>query len=285
MKQARLRWACFPFHNRRGLGPSTSRDDQFCLAHRARLCFLWGAMNYYLCRVAYAAVVLWSAVVLCPNEAGAQAALRISFDAQGLGQFPAGWVTRDSKARELYSVQAEGGRRFLHAETKGVSAQIGYEAKWPLGDYPVLRWQWRPIVFPSNTDERKKEGGDSVLGIYVVFGSWPFIKSLKYVWSDTLPLGTCCDSPFSKSTKIIVVRSGRLGAGTWVTEVRDVLADYRRFFGDGDRNPVAEGIAILTDSDNTNSQAIGDYGDIEILPGPDRAAPAKDGKPGSLRPS
>jgi hypothetical protein len=51
----------------------------------------------------------------------------------------------------------------------------------------------------------------------------------------------------------------------WITERRDVLADYRRLFGEN-KSSVARGIAILTDSDNTHSRAVGDYGFIKTLP-------------------
>jgi hypothetical protein len=53
--------------------------------------------------------------------------------------------------------------------------------------------------------------------------------------------------------------------GKWVTEERNVLADYRSIFGEGEKNPAAKGIALLTDSDNTNTRAVGDYGGITIF--------------------
>ena len=53
--------------------------------------------------------------------------------------------------------------------------------------------------------------------------------------------------------------------GTWIQERRDVFFDFRQLFGEGEKNPIASGIAILTDSDNTNSHAIGDYADIQAL--------------------
>ena len=64
---------------------------------------------------------------------------------------------------------------------------------------------------------------------------------------------------------MMVIRSGRGQAGTWVTEERDVLSDYRRLFGSEDEAPHARGIALLTDSDNTHSHAVGDYTEIEVL--------------------
>jgi hypothetical protein len=196
----------------------------------------------------------------------AQAPLQITFDADEIGSFPSRWESRDGKAKDVYTVRTEGSNKFLHADARAVAIQIGYESKWSLRDFPVLTWKWRAVLFPTNSDERKKDGDDSVLSVYVVFGRWPFIKSIKYIWSDTLPVGSSFNSPFSKSAKLVVVRSGRASMGAWLTETRDVLADYRQVFPDGDDSPVAEGIAVMTDSDNTNSRAIGDYADFQVVP-------------------
>ena len=70
---------------------------------------------------------------------------------------------------------------------------------------------------------------------------------------------------YSSGAKMVVVRSGRTDMGAWVTEERNVLEDYRHLFGETERNPVARGIAILTDADNTRSHATGDYADIKVL--------------------
>jgi hypothetical protein len=53
-------------------------------------------------------------------------------------------------------------------------------------------------------------------------------------------------------------------AGSWVAEERNVLADYRSLFGEGEKNPSARGILLLTDSDNTMTRAAGDYDDITV---------------------
>jgi len=204
--------------------------------------------------------VLWASPLF------AQSPINISFGADEIGKFPSVWLSMDGNiASKIYSIQAEGEKKFLHADSKGSRIQIGYERKWVLKEFPILQWQWRAVLFPTGTNEREKSGNDSVLGLYVVFGRWPFIRAIKYIWSDTLPMGASFNSPFAKGTKIIVVRSGRSLTGTWVQEKRDVLLDYQQFLGDNEKNPVATGIAILTDSDNTNSYAIGDYADIQAF--------------------
>lgn len=202
--------------------------------------------------------------------------VRIDFQGDQIGRFPSAWNSKDmGEAQQVYSVQAEGERRFLHADARDVSRQIGYETKWVwvLKEMPLLRWQWRALIFPEGSDERQKKGNDSVLAIYVLFGRWPSMRAIKYIWSDTLPLGTSLDSPYAKWSKMVVVRSRRAEAGQWITEERNVLADYNRLFGEGKESPVANGIAILTDSDNTRSRAAGDYAYIEIGPAEPQAKP------------
>jgi hypothetical protein len=196
----------------------------------------------------------------------AQSPVNIVFRADEIGKFPSGWISTDNNnAQKVYSVQEEGKKVFIHADSKGPWVQIGYEKKWTLKEFPILQWKWRAVLFPTGTNEREKNKNDSVLGLYVVFGHFPFVRTIKYIWSDTLPVGATFNSPFAKNTKIIVVQSGRRLMGTWVQESRDVLSDFQQLYGEGEKNPMATGIAILTDSDNTNSHAIGDYSDIQAV--------------------
>jgi len=196
----------------------------------------------------------------------AQPPFRITFEQDEVGKFPSGWRARDDEEGvKVYSVQAENQKKFLRADARGLSVQISYEKKWDMGDYPIMRWQWRAVIFPEGSNEQVKKGNDSVLGVYVVLSGLPFVKALKYIWSDTLPVSTAFNSPYSSGAKMIVIRSGRGQANEWITEERDVLSDYQHFFGN-DKHPKAIGIGILTDADNTKSRAVGDYSEIAILP-------------------
>ena len=59
---------------------------------------------------------------------------------------------------------------------------------------------------------------------------------------------------------MLAVRSGRDGTGQWQSESRDVLADYRRIFGE-DPGTV-DAVAIMTDTDDGGGSAAACYGDI-----------------------
>lgn len=189
--------------------------------------------------------------------------VKLDFQSESVGKFPKGWSSKDEKnMAKVYSVAVEGENKFLHASANSISVTIGYDTQWNLIDYPKLSWRWRPVIIPVGTNEREKSGNDNVLGVYVVFGGLPVPKTIKYIWSETLPVGTKLNSPFSSKTKMLVVRSGKESIGEWHSEERNVLDDYRALFGEPSAKPTAKGIAVLTDSDNTGGRAVGDYDDF-----------------------
>jgi len=65
---------------------------------------------------------------------------------------------------------------------------------------------------------------------------------------------------FTSNAMMIAVESGPAKTGQWVTEERDILTDYRRVFGEDP--PEAGAIAIMTDTDNTGTEATAWYNDI-----------------------
>jgi hypothetical protein len=83
------------------------------------------------------------------------------------------------------------------------------------------------------------------------------VKSVKYVWSRVVPVGTHLTSS-AGNTQVRVLRTGADRLGQWVDEQVDVRADYLKYFG-GSEVPRPAGIAVLTDSDDTKSTARGDY--------------------------
>ena len=68
----------------------------------------------------------------------------------------------------------------------------------------------------------------------------------------------------------MVAQSGAALAGTWVTETHDIYADYRRIVGGGGDGepPRIEGIALMTDTDDTGERAVAYYDAITLGPGP-----------------
>jgi hypothetical protein len=184
------------------------------------------------------------------------------FAAGKVGEFPPGWKPRKDSGRTVYSIQEQGGRRFLHAAARGLGIQAAKEIDWDLAAYPMVAWSWRPIEFPKGADERQSSTNDSALAVYAVFKhtAWS-VKSLKYIWSASAPVGTVV--PTSQGlTQGVILRSGTGGKGEWAEEKVNVLEDFKKYFKEDP--PKAIGIAVLTDSDDTKSSAQGDYAGFRL---------------------
>ena len=175
-----------------------------------------------------------------------------------VGEFPPEWKPRKESGRGVYSIQEDKGKRFLHAVSRGLGIQAARQYEWDLAADPVLAWSWRPIEFPKGADERNAKTNDSALAVYAVFPNNAFsVKTMKYIWSAVVPVGTRLTSS-AGLTQVLVRRSGTSGKNEWTDERVNVLDDYRKYFGATD-TPKPAGIAVLTDADDTNTSAQGDY--------------------------
>ena len=182
------------------------------------------------------------------------------FKKSTVGEFPAEWKPRKDSGRDVYKIGEEGGLRFLRAISKGLGIQAGRETKgWDLAARPMLAWSWRPRQFPKGADERESSKNDSPLAVYMLVEHSRVTgpKAVKYVWSERVPVGTHLTSN-KGLTQVRVLRSGPSNGGGWTEERVNVLEDYRKYF-DEKGVPKPEGIAVLTDSDDTRSTAAGDY--------------------------
>src|SRR5215831_15688931 len=161
--------------------------------------------------VAVLALALLAADVF-PSGAQSDCLVVEDFANAKIGEFPADWKARKDSGKEVYTVQEEGGKRFLRAVAKqiGIQAAKPYDT-WDLKEYPVLAWSWRPMTFPPGSDERQSKTNDSALA------------------------------------QVRVVQTGTARRGEWVEERVNVAEDYKKYFGDGEL-PRPAGIAVLTDS-------------------------------------
>lgn len=181
-----------------------------------------------------------------------------------VGEQPADWKLRKESGKGVYTVKEEQGRRFLHAASRGVGIQLAKEHEWDLKTYPVLAWSWRPLEFPKGADERESKTNDSALSVYMLvpYSQIRGPKAMKYIWSERVPVGTHLSSN-GGLTQVHVLRSGSEKNGEWVEERVNVRDDFMKFFKEKDV-PKPAGLAVLTDSDDTNSGAQGDYANFRV---------------------
>jgi hypothetical protein len=203
------------------------------------------------------------------------------FTASGKAGKLEGWASADETFHQLYTLGTEGGNYFLQARANGNGSIIAKELNYTLKEFPLISWRWRARTLPSGGDERYKKSGDSVAGVYLIFPSafkpealknrWGITvpvpdtmkpECIKYVWSASLTPGTVTDSPYSRKTKIVVLQNGTSSLNQWMTEEVNAYEDYKRLFK---KEPgVVRAVGILTDADDTASEAMADYDDIFI---------------------
>jgi hypothetical protein len=88
--------------------------------------------------------------------------------------------------------------------------------------------------------------------------------TLMYVWCNKREPGTVIRNPRTDRIRKLVVESGPRRLNQWLDYERDIAADYERVFGE--KPGALVGIGIMTDSDNTRSQAKAWYGPLRFVP-------------------
>ena len=184
-----------------------------------------------------------------------------------IGRFSAGdlkdWQSKSFQGETRYSLVDQGGRRVLFADSQGAASGRYREIRVDLNRTPWLNWSWRVDRVLSGVDERTKAGDDYPARVYVVAsGGAAFWKtrSLVYVWSSNQPEGATWHNAFTSNARVMALRSGTKDAGGWVSEKRDIRADFRGLFGE-DISQI-DAVALMTDTDNSGQNAAAWYGDI-----------------------
>ena len=181
---------------------------------------------------------------------------------------PAGWKEQSwgRPNYELFTIVDDNGRA-LNMKSRGDSSTIAKDisGKVNLKVTPILEWSWKVVELPKGADARRAATDDQAGQIYVMWRRFPeMVRSriIGYIWDTTAPAGEFVKSHKTGTTTYVVVRSGPAELGKWLTEQRNVVADYTKIYGEAPDNPNA--IAVAIDSDDTKSQAESYMGPIQF---------------------
>lgn len=185
-----------------------------------------------------------------------------------------------------YSLVLDGEKTVLKAQAEAAMSGLTYPIRINIREFPLLQWRWKISAPIKSADMTTKAGDDYAARIYVMF-DYPLEKlsfgtraklriaesiygqkiptaALNYVWDNRQPVGTIQPNTYTDRARMVVVQSGAAKAGQWVTETRDLAADFRAAFGEEAPDVVA--VALATDTDNTGESATAWYGDLQFLP-------------------
>jgi len=204
---------------------------------------------------------------------------------------PEGWelITYFRTVKNRMSLYKEEKRTVLEVKSLGSASAILKRPEVDLKAFPILVWRWKINRAVGMANESQKDRNDSAARIRVIFGKraakppqrspdiLKFFKSLgfqiggaeprgpkiDYIWGNATPKGEVIDYPGSKNHKMVIVQSGNEMANRWVWEKRNLIEDFRQFFGG--TPPGLAGIAVLTDTNQTNEGVIASYSSIIMM--------------------
>ncbi len=138
------------------------------------------------------------------------------------------WFLGNSET--FFRCDIPGHERAIGCDTKRDVAILQYDVDCVLEPGLRLDWQWRVTRLPGDLREDSLPSHD-YLSIAVEYDNG---QDLTYYWSAALPVGTVyrCPLPTWKTREThVVLRSGAAELGQWLSETRDIHADYGAAIG------------------------------------------------------
>ncbi|MDP2380358.1 MAG: DUF3047 domain-containing protein [Pseudohongiella sp.] len=177
------------------------------------------------------------------------------------------WESRSFSGETLYLPTFENGDPILNATAAGTASAFYRQGKINLQQTPCLHWRWRiNATAPVQLDEQSKTGDDYAARVYVVrSGGLMFwrAKTINYVWSANQPLGTRWPNAYAGSNaQMWALDTGNQFADQWQWHSRDIQQDWQQAFGEPIRE--LDGIAIMTDGDDSGSQLSAAYATLRF---------------------
>jgi hypothetical protein len=236
-------------------------------------------------------VLIAMGLLMSPTAAGAESPSVIEvgkFSSGMVGQaMPEGWKPLTFikiPKQTMYELVKDGGavvvKAVSDASASGLIKVVNIDPK----EFPIVRWRWKVENILKHNDVTRKDGDDFPARLYITFAYDPdkvnFGKKLKfkagqviygdipigalnYIWDTHAPVGAIVENAYTDFAQMVVVESGAQKVGLWVSEERNIYEDYKKAFDE--EPPLINGIAIMTDTDNTRERAIAYYGDIQFV--------------------
>ena len=188
------------------------------------------------------------------------------------------------KRDTVYTVARVEGRAVMRGSADGSASLLVAPIKPAMAVPSTLSWDWKTDALVPGADNRDKAREDAPLRVLVAFdgdvaslpeeeqkrfkraknltGRQPPYAVVMYIWSEQVPVGSVIASAHTSQVKMLAVASGAGGLGSWQAVQRNLSEDYRRAYG-AEPGPVL-GVAVMTDTDNTGTKAVGEYADIRF---------------------
>ena len=170
---------------------------------------------------------------------------------------------RGANNNTLYTVGSNDSGNFLKAVADNAASGLGKEIKINLNKTPFINISWKIEKDLPGIKETTKKGHDFAARVFVIkkTGATPLSnRAINYVFSSNNIIGFNSPSPYTKKSIDNVLASTKKNLNEWVTVKANVKKDFKKFHN-LDVNEL-DGLAIMTDTDNSKMKAIAYYQNI-----------------------
>jgi hypothetical protein len=203
---------------------------------------------------------------------------------------PPGWslLLLPRKKAPDFTMVRDDGVTVLHVRSQAAVGSAAFRLEADPRAQGRLTWRWKIDHPLAAAHFGTKQGDDFAARVYVsfdvpheslslaarakmtlaklVYGADLPAAAICYVWDNHQPVGTSAWNPYTDRLRMVVLESGNARAGEWVTESRDVEADFRAAFGSSWKGPTPaiNGVAVSSDADQTLESVNAWFGDLRL---------------------
>ena len=199
------------------------------------------------------------------------------------GGLPPGWEQghlTSFKTETEYKLVTEDGAVVLKATAHNAASFLGTHADFDPHRFSSLSWRWKvmqPIAGADTTDRRREDAPARIMVSFdgdksklplkdraaasaaqSISGQPLPYAQLMYIWGSKVAVDSITTSALTSRIRMLAVAADDNGIGKWQSYTRNLVEDFKRAPG----KVIA--ITLMTDTDNTNGDAVTFYGDIEV---------------------
>ncbi|MBG9389365.1 DUF3047 domain-containing protein [Caenimonas aquaedulcis] len=193
-------------------------------------------------------------------------------------------MTFPGKAATRFSYSRKDGRDAIAVLASSSASMLRQKLRVEPSELRHVRFSWKVPQLIAGADVGLRDADDSPVRVMLFFegdrarfsardsmlsellravsGEEMPYATLMYVWCNQREPGSVITSPRTGRVRTLVVESGARKLGQWLDYERDIRADYLRAYGEAPGALV--GIAIMSDSDNTQSTTQAWYGPVRL---------------------
>ena len=167
----------------------------------------------------------------------------------------------DNKTEYLVGSNENG--NYLKAIADNAASGLGKEIKIDLNKTPFINITWKIEKDIPGIDETAKKGHDFAARVFVIKKTGATAlsnRAINYVFSSNQDVGSNSPSPYTKKSIDNVLATTKTNLNEWVTVKANVKDDFKKFHN-LDVNEL-DGIAIMSDTDNSKKKSITYYQNI-----------------------